>query len=165
MYDCVPPTAENSTVLIGDLTPSSVECYGKLDLVFHCESDMRLTLTNVAFIPGLGVILFLLHAIAPKNVVTIDGSGVHLLDGRLSFPRYDAGSHLAATRICQPPSIVQTTPVFPPVTLSTIAPGNAPVPPTVNINDMHVSYAHAHDAVLRETAKQLGIRLTGKLVS
>ena len=35
----------------------------------------------------------------------------------------------------------------------------------VDINHWHVSYAHAHASVLKATAKQHGIRLTGELVS
>ena len=36
---------------------------------------------------------------------------------------------------------------------------------TVDKNHLHVSLGHAHDGILRQTAKQHGFRLTGELVS
>ena len=36
---------------------------------------------------------------------------------------------------------------------------------TVDINHLHVSLGHVHDEILRQTAKQHGIRLTGELLS
>ena len=35
---------------------------------------------------------------------------------------------------------------------------------STDINDLHVSLGHAHEGNLRETAKQMGIRVTGTLV-
>ena len=37
-----------------------------------------------------------------------------------------------------------------------IAPGAPPNPRVVDINDFHCSHAHAHEGLLRQTAKQLG---------
>ena len=35
---------------------------------------------------------------------------------------------------------------------------------SMNINDMHYSLGHANDATLRETAKQLHLKLTGQAI-
>lgn len=46
-----------------------------------------------------------------------------------------------------------------------LAPGIIKHGKVIDINHLHVSLGHAHAEVLRETAKQHGIRLTGELVS
>ena len=33
----------------------------------------------------------------------------------------------------------------------------------IDVNDFHVSYGHAHEALLRETAKRMGVKLSGTL--
>ena len=40
-------------LLIGDGRKLKVECFGSLDVVFHCKDDVRVTLENVAVVPGL----------------------------------------------------------------------------------------------------------------
>ena len=44
-----------------------------------------------------------------------------------------------------------------------IAPGAPPSPQIVDINDFHCAHAHVHEDLLRKTAKQLGVQLTGEL--
>ena len=110
-----------------------------------------MALTNMAFIPGLGSTLLSLRAMQKKETITLDSTGVHLLERKLGFPHYEAGLHLTATRIVKPPSITSVTQLFPPsppVVLRVIAPGNVSISTTIDINDMHVSYAHAHDTRL-----------------
>ena len=51
------------------------------------------------------------------------------------------------------------------VALAALTPGALKHGSTVNINHLHVSLGHAHDEILRKTAQQHGIRLTGELVS
>ena len=46
-------------------------------------------------------------------------------------------------------------------TASGPTPSNRDTP--FNINDFHVAHAHAHEAALRKTAKQMGVTLEGKL--
>ena len=50
-----------------------------------------------------------------------------------------------------------------PVVAAVIAPGAEQTRQTIDINDFHVSYAHGHALSLVETARQLGITLTGEL--
>ena len=59
------------------------------------------TLHDVSFVPGLGFNLFSFHVVQEKHEIILDKSGVHLLDGRLVFPRRRNGSSLRATRVMQ----------------------------------------------------------------
>ena len=52
-----------------------------------------------------------------------------------------------------------------PLTAAALTPGPLKHSKEVDINHLHVSLAHAHASVLKATAKQQGIRLTGELVS
>ena len=47
------PLSGESFLLIGDGRKLKVECFGSLDVVFHCKDDVRVTLENVAVVPGL----------------------------------------------------------------------------------------------------------------
>ena len=53
----------------------------------------------------------------------------------------------------------------PPLAAAALIPGPLKHGKEVDINHLHVSLAHAHASVLKVTAKQHGIRLTGELVS
>ena len=44
-----------------------------------------------------------------------------------------------------------------------IAPGKAKAPATADINVFHCTHGHAHEVLLRKTAAQLGVQLTGEL--
>ena len=52
-----------------------------------------------------------------------------------------------------------------PLAAAALTPGPLKHGKEVDINHLHVSLAHAHASVLKATAKQHGIRLTGELVS
>lgn len=71
---------------------------------------------NVTFVSGLGFDRVSLHAVQVKEErISFHSAGVHLLEGRLVFPRHMAGSHLTATRIVKPPSIPIVAPMPPPL--------------------------------------------------
>ena len=81
----------------------------------------------------------------PKYSVSLDAERVHMLDGVFSFLRRDAGSYIEATRV------VETLTVA-----AVLAPGKMK---RIDLNDLHVSLAHSHADILRETARQMGIRV------
>ena len=121
-------------------------------MVMHSQQgDVQVKLLNVAYVPAVEFNLFSLHAIMPKCSVSLDAEGVHMLDGELSFMRRDAGSYVEATRIAETP-----------ITAAVLAPGKMR---GIDINDLHVSPAHSHADTLRETARQMGIKVFGELVS
>ena len=73
-----------------------------------------------------------------------------MLDGVLSFLRREAGSYVEATRVVETPIIS-----------AVLAPGKMR---RTDVDDLHVSPAHSHADTLRETARQMGIKVFGELV-
>ena len=61
-----------------------------------------------------------------------------------------AGSYVEATRVVETPIVA-----------AVLAPGKMR---RIDINDLHVSLAHSHADTLRETARQMGIKVFGELV-
>ena len=86
-----------------DGIPLVVEFLGSLDLVFHSNEDVRVTLESVSYVPTMSVNLLSLHTVQVNQKIALDATGVHLLGGRLTFPKDSAGSRLNATRLTHPP--------------------------------------------------------------
>ena len=139
-------------MVVGDMRSLRVQCFGKLPMIMHSKhGDVQVKLLDVAYVPGVQFNLFSLHAVMPKCSVSLDAEGVHMLDGVLSFLRRDAGSYVEATRVVETPIVV-----------AVLAPGEMR---RIDINDLYVSLAHSHADTLRETARQMGIKVFGELVS
>ena len=64
---------------------------------------------------------------------------------------WDAGSYVEANRIADAP-----------IAAAVMAPGKMK---RIDINDVHASHAHSHADTLRETARQMGVKAFGCLVS
>ena len=171
MHCCFPPPTENDQVVMGGLAVLPIPCYGKLDLVLRSIGDVVVTLNNITHVPGLGLNCFCLHVVGTQLVVVIDPVGVHVTPGRLFFPSNDVGGQLPATRKVHAhpeqsgPVPVQSRAVgLRPVADANIAPVKMPVHiKSMDINDKHISCAHAHPGILHETARQLGFRFTGNV--
>ena len=58
MYDIRPPAPFREVITIGDKRLLKVECVGNVDVEFHGYTDVRLTLTDVSHILGLGFNLY-----------------------------------------------------------------------------------------------------------
>ncbi|CAN0518915.1 unnamed protein product, partial [Laminaria digitata] len=86
-------------VRIGDGTVKKVLCVGTSNLDFHCDTDVGVQLSRVYVVDGLTINFFSLHAVQAKHAVTLDSTGVHLLGGKIAFPRCATGSFLRATRL------------------------------------------------------------------
>lgn len=161
MYYCPlsPPPAGNSTIFPGEFTEYSIECQGKLDVVLHSKQAVRVTRTDVAFIPASDFKMFSQHAVQAKEAdIVLRSVGVHLLDGCLLFRCCVAGSHVTATRIEKPLSIPLVAPVrphTPPAAGASIVPWQLSVPARLYTIYTHVSYTHVHGSLLLETAPQL----------
>ena len=135
MYNARPPPPGRETITIGDRRRISVEYVGNMDVIFHGKSDQRITLIDVAYVPDLGFNLY-------ETRCTLLGEVQFL--GKTSRPACRIDTPLAA---------------------AALIPGPLKHGKEVDINHLHVSLAHAHASVLKATAKQHGIRLTGELVS
>ena len=99
--------------------------------------------------------------------------GAHILGSRIPFTKHVNGNYVQATKVthngspavCLNPVMSATTvpsaTVPPAMAAAVLRPGATT---STDINYLHVSLGHAHEGNLRETAKQMGIRVTGTLV-
>ena len=173
------PAAEEAYLIIANGKRLPVACYGDLDLVLHCErygkpwSNVRVTLKNVAVIPGIWFNLISFTQIQEAHPVLLDKEGAHVLGSRILFTKHANGNYVQATTvahdgspaICLSPEMPATTvpsATAPPAMAAAVLRPGATT--STDINDLHVSLGHAHEGNLRETAKQMGIRVTGTLV-
>ena len=173
------PAAEEAYLITANGKRLPVACYGDLDLVLHCErygkpwSDVRVTLKNVAVIPGIWFNLISFTQIQEAHPILLDKEGAHVLGRRILFTKHANGNYVQATTvaydgssaICLSPEMPATTvpsATAPPAMAAAVLRPGATT--STDINDLHVSLGHAHEGNLRETAKQMGIRVTGTLV-
>ena len=91
--------------------------------------------------------------IQEDHVISLDHAGAHMLDGRVLFHKEKFGNYVEATRVVrhERPSALAA---------AVLRPGSQR---WIDVNDLHCSLGHVYDAVLRETARQLGIKVTGRL--
>ena len=92
-----------------------------------------------------------LHAVMLICGAVLDAKEAHLLNGSLTFTRRESGSYVRATRINADAAIAAAV----------LAPRRMQ---HVDIHDLHVSLAHSYAVTLRDTARQMGIKVTGDLV-
>ncbi|CAN0453877.1 unnamed protein product [Discosporangium mesarthrocarpum] len=124
---------------------------GKLEVVFKDDSgsDIPTTLHNVAYVPDLKHNLFSLLAAAERGHTCVGTASGIEVSGGLTFVRRPGKGFASAL-------------VYPPRTIAaaTLTPGHFPSN-SVDIKLFHCSYAHAHDAALRKTARSMGVKVTG----
>ena len=173
------PAAEEAYIIIGDGERPPVACYGDLDLVLHCERygkpwiNVRVTLKNVAVVPGIWFDLISFSQIQETHPVLLDKEGAHILGSRILFTKHANGNYVQTTKVayhgspavCLNPGMPATTvpsATVPPAMAAAVLRPDAST--SIYINDLHASLGHAHEGNLGETAKQMGIRLIGTLV-
>ena len=152
MVECEPSPADRSGILFGDMRPSRIECFGKLPLTMWCaKNDIDVKLLGVAYVPGLRSNLFSLHAVKPNCSVTLGADGAYMLGGSMTFVRRATWSYVEATvgslMIRSLPSYWSRKKLSAWIS-----------------NDLHVSLAVSRAETLRETARQLGMKVVGDLV-
>ena len=64
-----------------------MEYLGSLDLLFHCKDDVRVTLENVAVLPGLAFDLMYFNCIQEKHDILMNRDGTWILNGRVHFAK------------------------------------------------------------------------------
>ena len=156
--DCVynrrKPRPWERYLMLGNGQCTPVGLYGDLDLDLHCDQDVRVTLTNVAVVPGLAFDIMSFNRIQEKHEIVLNRAGASMLGGRVRFKTFRAGNFIQATRVphddasLHPPAMVAAM----------MRPG---APSSMNVNDFHKSLGHANIKALHETAKQMGMKLTG----
>ena len=99
MYNVRPPPPGRETITIGDRRRIRVEYIGNMYVISHGKTDQRITLIDVAYVPGLGFNLYSLHAVQRTHLIVSDASGTHIIGANLTFPRSSSGSYLRATRL------------------------------------------------------------------
>ena len=87
IYNVRPPPPGRKTITIGDRRGIKVEHIRNMDVIFHGKSDQRITLVDVAYVPGLGFNLYSLHAVQGTHLIVSDASGTLIIGTNLTFPR------------------------------------------------------------------------------
>ena len=96
----------------------------------------------------------LFNRMPERYEIILNRAGASMLGGRVRIKKFRAGNFSQATRVphdnahSQPPAMVAAM----------MRPGP---PSSMNVNDFHNSLGHANVKALYETAKQMGIKLTG----
>ena len=76
LYNKRRPLPGEAFLLIGDGRKLKVECFGQLDVVFHCKDDVQVTLENVAVVPGLAFDLMSFDCIQEKHDILMNRDGL-----------------------------------------------------------------------------------------
>ena len=150
VYNKRRPLPGEAFLLIGDGRKLKVKCFGSLDVVFHCKDDVRVTLENVAVVPGLAFDLMSFNCIQEKHDTLMNRDGPWILDGRVHFVKLPARNHIQATRVkhgADPPAMAAAM----------MRPGQQR---GINNDDLQISLGNTNDAIARETAKQMGMKVT-----
>ena len=85
MYNVRPLPPGPETTTIGDRRKIKVEYIGNMDVIFHGKTGQRITLIDVAYVPGLGFNLYSLHAAQRTHLIVSDASGTHIIEENLTF--------------------------------------------------------------------------------
>ena len=139
--------------MLGDGKCMPVDFYEDLDLDLHCEQDVPVTLTNVAVVPGLAFYIMSFNRMQERHETILNRAGASMLGGRVRFKKFRAGNFVLETRVPHDDARPQ-----PPATAAAMM---RPDPPSsMNVNDLHISLGHTNDTIARETAKQMGMKVT-----
>ena len=72
---------------------------GDLDLDLHGEQDVRVTLTNVAVVPGLAFDIMAFNRMQERHGIILNRAGASMLGGRVRFKKFRTGNFIQATRV------------------------------------------------------------------
>ena len=148
VYNKLRPLPGEAFLLIGDGRKLKVECFLSLDVVFHGKDDVRVMLENVAVVPGLAFDLIYFNCIQEKHDLLMNRDGTRILDGRVHFVKHPAGNYIQATRVEHGAN-----------PLAMVAAMMRPAQQR-SINGLQIFLGHTNDAIARETAKQMGMKVT-----
>ena len=72
-------------LILGDCKCMPVGFYGDLDLDLHCEQDVRVTLTNVAAVPGLAFDIMSFNRMQERREIILNRAEASMLGWRVRF--------------------------------------------------------------------------------
>ena len=110
-----------------------------------------MTLENVAVVLGLMFDLMSFNCIQEKRNILMNRDGTWIFDGRGHFVSLQVGNYIQATWVehsAGPPTMVAAM----------MRPGQQW---SMNSDDLHIFLGNTNDANVRETAKQMGMKVTG----
>ena len=79
-------------LMLGEGKCTPVGVYGDLDLDLHCDQDVRVTLTNVAVVPGLAFDIMSFNQMQEKHEIILNGAGASMLGGRVRLKKSVLGN-------------------------------------------------------------------------
>lgn len=135
-----------------------VSYFGDLDVRFHSDAggeDKMVTLMDVAVVPGLKYNLISFSQLQRQQAITLDETGAWLTGSKVHFSLLGNGNYIQGTRV--PPGDPASSPAM---AAAVIRPGKQR---SMNVNDLHQALAHRNEGTIRETARQLGIKVTSLL--
>ena len=147
---------------LADRRRTSIAGYGDLTVAFRSSGSwVHAKLHDVAHVPLLGYNLVLLTLLAQEgHSSAVEESGVTLNlkgGGKVQFPLIGKLCRQYGYRPEATGRMVDTA-------CAVIAPRQAKAPTTpTDINIFHCIYGHTHEALLKETAEQSGVSLSGEL--
>ena len=78
-YNLRPPLPGRETITIEDRRKIKVEYIGNMYVIFHGQTDERITLIDVAYAPHLEFNLYSLHAVQRTHLIVSDAFGTHII--------------------------------------------------------------------------------------
>ena len=100
VYNLRPPTTAERFLNVATGEPQEVLGFGSLDLMLHCNGHIiRITLRNVAVVPGLAYDLMSFNLMQEAFHITLTESGAHMLQGHIMFTKTQHGSYVQASRV------------------------------------------------------------------
>ena len=99
LYNLRPPAPDRETITIEDRPKIKIESIGNMDVISHGQTDKRITLIDVVYVPGLGFNLYSLHAVQNTHLLVSNASGAHMIGTDLAFPHSSSGSYFHSTRL------------------------------------------------------------------
>ncbi|CAB1096622.1 unnamed protein product [Ectocarpus sp. CCAP 1310/34] len=133
------------------------EVFGDLDVIFHCPEDVRVTPHNVGVVPGLALDILSLNKIQGRHEIKLNRHGASILGGRVRMTKFPYGDYIQGTRVDPLPQ--GDSPPQPPAMVAVmLRPGTQS---SIDYNALHCSLGHANSKTLYETARQMGIKVTG----
>ena len=151
VYNKRRPRFAGAFLFIGEGRKLRMEWFGSLDVVLLCKDDVRVTLENVAVVPGLALDLMPFNCIQEKNDILMNHDGNWILNSGMHFVKLPAGNYIQATRVEHGAGLLA-------MVAAMMQPGQQR---SINSDDLHVSLGHTNDTNACDTAKQVVIKVKG----